>query len=186
MIKGVFGKGLRGCGFGMDGQQRGPPGRQEAQLRRLDGRGPLRQAQGAFGQTDLPGPWGKAQEGQVPGPEVLNGLQRPQASFPLPVFGFIWESPEGVRLAACRFMRCGGICRADRRGGGPMRHACKKRGSGRMFPSPWTCSDPTSTWEPSWPHDETTLCQHSPFLRACPGPGQEPATCCLSFSSQTP
>lgn len=27
MIKGVFGKGLRGCGFRMDGPQKGPEGR---------------------------------------------------------------------------------------------------------------------------------------------------------------
>lgn len=31
MIKGVFGKGLRSCGFRMDGQQKGPEKRQESQ-----------------------------------------------------------------------------------------------------------------------------------------------------------
>lgn len=31
MIKGVFGKALRGCGFRMDGRQKCPEGRQEAQ-----------------------------------------------------------------------------------------------------------------------------------------------------------
>lgn len=40
MIKGVFRKGLRGCGFGMDGRQEGPEGRQGAQPGSWTGRGP--------------------------------------------------------------------------------------------------------------------------------------------------
>lgn len=40
MIKGVFRKGLRGCGFGMDGRQEGLEGRQGAQPGGWTGRGP--------------------------------------------------------------------------------------------------------------------------------------------------
>lgn len=83
--------------FGDGWAAEGSAGEAGSSAEQLDGKGPLRQAQGAFGHRDLPGPQGKAQEGQVPGPEVLNGLRRPQASFPLPVFCFIWESPEGCQ-----------------------------------------------------------------------------------------
>ena len=166
MIKGVFGKALCGCGFRMDGRQKCPEGRQEAQpavgLERS-----LRCSQGTLSQTDPGGP-GEVPARSGPGAREADWAPETQPFFHLPVFSFIWEPPEGVP-AACRFMRC----RGSGRGWRHRRQAVGGRSEDAFQPP--MCFDPSAT----------PPLHHHGREPALAWAGPRTSTCCLSFPSWT-
>lgn len=114
----------------------------------------LRRSQGTLSQTDPGGP-GESPARSGPRAREAECAPETQPSCTLPVFGFIWEPPEGVP-AACRFMRCGGSGRGwrhrRRAGGGDRRMLSSLRHAMTSLPPqrsvtaaeslPWPGPDP--------------------------------------------
>lgn len=122
---------------------------------------------GTLSQTDPGGPGGvPARSG--PRAKEADWAPETQPSFPLPVFSFIWEPPEGVP-AACRFMRCRGSGRGWRHG----RQAAGGRSEDASQPP--MCFDPSATPPP----------RHHGREPALAWAGPRTSTCCLSFPSWT-